>query len=70
LKAEGALVSPSGITTTQMNHNGLECSLPFISSRHSNKMICMPEVDFGVDSCFSWCIEESRDEQKQVTVFL
>src|SRR5882724_3898829 len=35
---------------------GLEGSLPFISGCDPNKMVCMPEVDFGVDPCFYWCI--------------
>ena len=35
---------------------GSEGSLPFVSSRNPDKMICMPEVDFGVDSCFLGCV--------------
>jgi len=35
---------------------GPEGSLPFISRCNLNEMVCMPEVDFGVDSCFSWCV--------------
>src|SRR5882724_11897872 len=35
---------------------GLEGSLPFISGCNLNKMVCMPEVNFGVDSCFSWWV--------------
>jgi len=30
---------------------GLECSFPFISRQNPYKMVCMLEVDLGVDSC-------------------
>src|SRR5882672_5215431 len=36
--------------------SGSEGSLPFVSMRNSDKMVRVSEVDFGVDSCFSWCI--------------
>jgi len=35
---------------------GLEGSLPFISSCNLDKMVCVLEVKFGVDSCFLWCV--------------
>src|SRR5882724_7355062 len=35
---------------------GLEGSVPFVSGCDLNEMVCLPEVDFGVDSCFSWCV--------------
>src|SRR5882672_4258986 len=35
---------------------GSEGSLPFVSGCNLNKMICVSEVDFGVDSCFMWCV--------------
>src|SRR5882724_11378552 len=35
---------------------GPEGSLPFVSRCDPNEMVCMSEVDFGVDSCFSWCV--------------
>src|SRR5882672_7685650 len=35
---------------------GSECSLPFISRHNLDKMVHVPEVDFGVDLCFTWCI--------------
>src|SRR5882724_4453483 len=35
---------------------GLEGSFPLVSGCNPNKMVSMPEVDFGVDLCFSWCI--------------
>src|SRR5882724_10523633 len=34
----------------------LEGSLQFVSRCNPNEMVSMPEVDFGVDSCFSWCV--------------
>src|SRR5882672_723591 len=36
--------------------SGLECSLPFVSRCNPDKMVCMSEVNFGVDSCFTWCV--------------
>src|SRR5882672_1819456 len=36
--------------------SGLECSLPFIFRHNPDKMVCMSEVDFGVDSCSTWCV--------------
>ena len=33
-------------------------------------MVHMPEVDFSVDSCFSWCVEQIGNEQKGVTILL
>jgi len=35
---------------------GPEGSLSFVSRCDPTKMVCVLEVDFGVDSCFSWCI--------------
>src|SRR5882724_3975897 len=35
---------------------GPEGSLPFVSRCDQNEMVCVPEVNFDVDSCFSWCI--------------
>src|SRR5467141_2017244 len=35
---------------------GSEGSLPFVSMRYSDKMVRVSEVDFCVDSCFSWCV--------------
>src|SRR5882672_8583355 len=34
--------------------SGLECSFPFVSRHNPDKMVCVLEVDFGIDSCFSW----------------
>src|SRR5882672_11373740 len=36
--------------------SGSEGSLPFVSMRNPHKMVRMSEVDFGVDSCFMWCV--------------
>ena len=30
----------------------------------------MPEINLGVDSCLSWCIQEVRNEWKWISVFL
>src|SRR5467141_4076865 len=35
---------------------GSEGSLPFVSMHNLDKMVRMLEVNFGVDSCFTWCI--------------
>ena len=32
-----------------------ESGFPFVSFGNVYEMICMPEIDFGVDSSFSWC---------------
>ena len=37
--------------------SSLEGSLPFVSCCNANQMVCVPEVDFSVDSCFSWCVK-------------
>ena len=36
--------------------SGSECSFPFFSSSESDEVICMPEINFGVYSCFAWCV--------------
>jgi len=36
--------------------SGSECSFPFISYCNSDQMVCMSEVDLGVNSCPLWCI--------------
>src|SRR5882672_6059578 len=36
--------------------SGSECSLPFVSRRNLDKMVCVLEVDFGVYLCFMWCV--------------
>jgi len=36
---------------------GLESGLPFVPSSDPYQMVCVPKVDFGVDLCFSWCIQ-------------
>ena len=37
--------------------SSLEGSLPFVSCCNADQMVRVPEVDFSVDSCFSWCVE-------------
>ena len=36
----------------------LESGVPFVSFSDAYKMIRMPEINFGVDSSFSWCIQQ------------
>ena len=45
-----------------------EGSLPFISCYNADQMVCVLEVDFSVDSCFSWCVKQIGNEQKQVAI--
>jgi len=35
---------------------GSECSFPFISGCDLDQMVCMLEIDLGVNLCLSWCI--------------
>jgi len=35
---------------------GSECGFPFVSSCDSDQMVCMLEIDLGVNSWPSWCI--------------
>jgi len=39
-----------------------ECSLPFVPGEIRTG-VCVPEIDFGIDSCFSWC-SRGRNEWK------
>ena len=48
----------------------LEGGLPFVSCCNANQMVRVLEVDFSVDLCFSWCVEQIRNEQKQITILL
>ena len=48
----------------------LEGGLPFVSCCNVNQMVCVPEVDFGIDSCFLWCIEQIRNECKWIMILL
>ena len=45
-----------------------EGSLPFVSCWNVNQMVHVLEVDFSVDSCFSWCVKQIRNEWKWVTI--
>src|SRR5882724_866139 len=36
--------------------SGSECSFPFISGCDSDQVVCMLEVNLGVNSCLSGCI--------------
>ena len=48
----------------------LEGGLPFVSCCNVNQMVCMPEVDFSVDSCFSWCVGQIGNEWKWIMILL
>ena len=54
---KGSVTSPEG-------------GLPFISCCNVNQMVCVPEVDFSVDSCFLWCIEQIGNERKWISILL
>ena len=54
---EGSITSPEG-------------GLPFVSCCNANQMVCMPEVNFGVDSCFSWCVEQIGNDWKRIMILL
>ena len=36
--------------------SSLESSFPFVSISNAYEMIYVLEIDFGVDSCFLWCV--------------
>ena len=36
--------------------SSLESGFPFVSFGNAYKMICVPEIYFGIDLCFWWCI--------------
>jgi hypothetical protein len=40
-----------------------ESSFPFITFSNANEVMSMLEIDFGIDLCSSWCIEEVRNER-------
>ena len=35
-----------------------ESCFPFVSFGNAYEMIRVPEIDFGVDSSFSWCVQQ------------
>ena len=72
LKAAGASVRPSGIMYQPFKGSILspEGSLPFISCCNANQMVHVPEVDFSIDSCFSWCVKQIGNERKWITILL
>ncbi|KIK75127.1 hypothetical protein PAXRUDRAFT_173708 [Paxillus rubicundulus Ve08.2h10] len=49
---------------------GVEGSLPFVSGHDVDKMVGMPEVNFGVDFAVARGVEEDRDEREWIVVFL
>ena len=50
--------------------SSLEGSLPFVSCCNVNQVVHMLEVDFGVDLCFSWCVEQIGNERKWIMILL
>src|SRR6266481_6064959 len=49
---------------------GPECGLPLVSSSDANQVVHVPKVNFSVDLCFSWCIQQIRDQRKRVAILL
>ena len=47
-----------------------EGGLPFVSCCNANQMVHVPEVDFSVDLCFSWCVEQIGNERKWISILL
>ena len=47
-----------------------EGGLPFVSCCNANQMVHMPEVDFSIDLCLSWCIEQIGNERKRIMILL
>ena len=48
----------------------LEGGFPFVSCCNANQMVHVPEVNFSVDSCFLWCVEQIGNEWKWITILL
>jgi hypothetical protein len=46
----------------------MECSFPFISISDAEEMVRGPEVDFGIDSGLTGCVQEICSEQKRVSI--
>ena len=54
---KGSVMSPEG-------------GLPFVSCCNANQMVRVLEVDFSVDSCFLWCVEQIGNERKWISILL
>ena len=48
----------------------MKSSLPFIALTDVDQMVCMAEVDFQIDSCFMWAVEEVGDAGQGIAVLL
>ena len=48
----------------------LKCGLPFITISNSDEVVCVSEVNGGVDAGFASSGEEIRNERQRVAVFL
>ena len=40
---------------------GAESGFPFIALSDMDQVVCVMEVDFHIESCLSWAVEEVRD---------
>ena len=49
---------------------GVKGSFPFVTFIDSNKVVGVLQVDFGIHGCLLWAVEEIRDVQKQILVFV
>ena len=49
---------------------GGEGGFSFITFTDSNKVVGMLQFDFGIHEGLLWAVEEVRDAQKQILVFL
>jgi len=46
-----------------------EGSFPFITWSDADQMVCMSEIDLGINGCTAGRIKEVGDEWKQITIF-
>ena len=49
---------------------GAEGGFPFVTFTDSNKVVGMLQANFGIHGGLLWAVEEVRDMQKQILVFL
>jgi hypothetical protein len=45
-------------------------SFVFVTGGNSEQVIGVPEIQFGVNTCLSRCIEEIHDQRKRITILL
>ena len=68
--AAGALESPKSMTPFKRAVIGAEGGFPLITFLHLNKMVSVPEIDFGEELSLAWTVEEVGDLGKWVMVLL